>query len=396
MTESLRTRDVPPCQINSTVAIDAGQLIVGTGVVADPGEETRPRRDSKAFYIPSLDGFRALAILLVFLAHAGLDRFVPGGFGVTIFFFLSGYLITTLLRREFERTQAINLKHFYLRRMLRIWPAFYFVLLSGAALTALQVLPGRTELIPTLAQLLHVANYYSIFFGSSGMTAGTMVFWSLAVEEHFYLVFPFFCGLLLQCRLAARQRFMILLATCALVLAWRFYLVLVLDVSTDRTYFASDTRLDNLLFGCALALYGNPMLDGKPRREALLKYLVVPIAVALLLCSFIFRSETFRETFRYTIQGVALFPVFVAAIAFPHWALFRWLNTGVLRFMGTISYSFYLVHFVAIAAVQTHFGHTSKWVQGGISFVLSIVVAYAMYRFLELPLARMRRKLAVT
>lgn len=95
-----------------------------------------------AFHIPSLDGLRAVAILLVFVAHAGLDHIVPGGFGVTIFFFLSGYLITTLLRREFDRFGSIDLWQFYLRRVLRIWPAFYLVLLCGAALTLLHVLPG--------------------------------------------------------------------------------------------------------------------------------------------------------------------------------------------------------------------------------------------------------------
>jgi hypothetical protein len=72
------------------------------------------------FYIPSLDGMRTIAFLLVFLAHTGATKIVPGGFGVTVFFFLSGYLITTLLRREYEKNQFINLKHFYLRRIVRI------------------------------------------------------------------------------------------------------------------------------------------------------------------------------------------------------------------------------------------------------------------------------------
>lgn len=77
------------------------------------------------FYIPSLDGIRTIAFLIVFLSHCpGGEYIFPGGFGVTVFFFLSGYLITTLLRREYEQNQFINLKHFYLRRLLRIWPGF--------------------------------------------------------------------------------------------------------------------------------------------------------------------------------------------------------------------------------------------------------------------------------
>ena len=124
---------------------------------------------SGRFHIPSLDGLRAVAVLLVFLSHAGLGNVVPGGFGVTIFFFLSGYLIATLLRREFQQDGAINLRHFYLRRMLRIWPAFYLVLVLADALSLIHVVPGNTRLLPTLAQFFHCANYYSILVGSSGM-----------------------------------------------------------------------------------------------------------------------------------------------------------------------------------------------------------------------------------
>ena len=80
---------------------------------------------SAKFYIPSLDGIRAIAFLIVFISHAGLGKIVPGGFGVTIFFFLSGYLITTQLRREHERSHKIDFKKFYMRRILRIWPPFY-------------------------------------------------------------------------------------------------------------------------------------------------------------------------------------------------------------------------------------------------------------------------------
>ena len=94
------------------------------------------------FYIPSLDGIRTIAFLIVFLSHAGGEKIFPGGFGVTVFFFLSGYLITTLLRREYEQNQFINLKHFYLRRLVRIWPGFYLVLFLASILTWIGVLEG--------------------------------------------------------------------------------------------------------------------------------------------------------------------------------------------------------------------------------------------------------------
>src|SRR5207247_4936424 len=95
---------------------------------------TSATASSRSLYIPSLDGIRACAVMLVFVAHVvkllGPDRYqgrIPGEFGVTVFFFLSGYLITTLLRIEHEQSGAISFRAFYLRRVLRIFPPFYLV-----------------------------------------------------------------------------------------------------------------------------------------------------------------------------------------------------------------------------------------------------------------------------
>src|SRR4029077_21192748 len=143
-------------------------------------------------HIPSLDGLRALSFLIVFLAHAGLDRVVPGGFGVTVFFFLSGYLITTLMRIEAERTGKVSLKNFYLRRALRILPPFYIVFVAATIFGEIGFLRGdvRPRLLPVALQAMHLSNYWIAAKGWSGIATGTGVYWSLAVEEHFYLLFP--------------------------------------------------------------------------------------------------------------------------------------------------------------------------------------------------------------
>ena len=101
-------------------------------------------------HIPSLDGLRAISFLLVFAAHSGLEHYVPGGFGVTIFFFLSGFLITTLLRAEYEKNAVISIRHFWLRRTLRILPPFYLVL-AGAVLISVAVDPPGTLSPPAVA-----------------------------------------------------------------------------------------------------------------------------------------------------------------------------------------------------------------------------------------------------
>ena len=94
-----------------------------------------------SFDIPSLDGLRAISFFLVFLGHSGVPL-IPGGFGVTVFFFLSGYLITTLLRLEANKYGRVDLKLFYMRRALRIWPPFYLVLVASTLLAAWGLILG--------------------------------------------------------------------------------------------------------------------------------------------------------------------------------------------------------------------------------------------------------------
>src|SRR3954447_19459314 len=126
---------------------------------------TAPQQPSGGFYIPSLDGIRAAAVLLVFAAHAGLNERVPGNFGVTVFFFLSGYLITTLLRIEQDKRGRISLKDFYLRRALRILPSMYVVLAAASLLTGFGLLEGYLDVSAVTAQVVHLSNYYIVVNG---------------------------------------------------------------------------------------------------------------------------------------------------------------------------------------------------------------------------------------
>src|SRR5262249_9481143 len=130
-------------------------------------------------HIPSLDGIRAVAVSIVFLFHAAHGVF-PGGVGVTIFFFLSGFLITTLLRLEAEQAGRVSLRNFYLRRALRILPPMY-ITLAGATLASVVIRDPLS--MPVLAfQALHFTNY--LMDHESSFPIGTIVLWSLAVEEH--------------------------------------------------------------------------------------------------------------------------------------------------------------------------------------------------------------------
>ncbi|MEH2059398.1 MAG: acyltransferase [Nostoc sp.] len=343
-------------------------------------------------HIPSLDGMRILAFLIVFLSHTGLAKAFPGSFGVTVFFFLSGYLITTLLRQEYDRYETIDFKLFYLRRILRIWPSFYLVLGLGAGLTLLKLLPGKILLPAFLAQSLHYTNYYGIFFGG-GMAAGSWVYWSLAVEEHFYLLFPLFYITLRKLRVSSRGQMLIFWGLCLAVLVWRCVLVYGFTVPELRVFCSTDTRIDSILFGCALAVSGNPMLDTQYLSNKLWKYLFLPIGIILIILSCLSRSSEFRETIRYTIQGIALYPVFITAIRFPSWGLFAALNLKWMGFLGALSYSLYLVHYSVIFLVWRYLPQLPKFVQAGISLLISFGLAYLIYQFIELPIGQLRKKL---
>ena len=343
--------------------------------------------------IPSLDGIRAISFLLVFFAHAGLDACVPGGLGVTVFFFLSGYLITTLMRQELAETGGVSFKHFYLRRVLRILPPFYTVLLLAALLSVSGVFAGPPQTRPLLAQIFHFANYWTVQHGYDGEIPGTGVYWSLAVEEHFYLIFPALFVVLHRMEATPRARAAFLWGVCLLVLAWRCALVFGAGVHMNRTYLASDTRVDSILFGCALAVFGNPALDpASPRRRALWLRVLLPAGVALMLASLVFRDDRFRETFRYSLQGLALYPLFVCAVQNPQLWPFRLLNHPVLRRIGELSYSLYLLHHVVIFTVQ-------RWIplpallQGAIALGASLLLSTAMWRFIEQPCAKLRKRL---
>jgi peptidoglycan/LPS O-acetylase OafA/YrhL len=343
-------------------------------------------------HLPSLDGLRGASFLLVFLAHAGLGGWVPGGFGVTVFFFLSGFLITTQLRLEQDATGGLSLRRFYLRRALRILPPFYLVLALAVAATELGWLAGRATLPAVSAIGLHAANYWVIAAGYGGQPAGTGVYWSLAVEEHFYLLFPALLLLLAHALPRRRAQASVLWSVCLVILAWRCVLVYVAHASTDRTYVATDTRADSILYGCALALAAHPALDGPSFLSSTTwKRWLVPAAIALLLVTFVCRDDGFRESFRYTLQGLALYPVFIVALRWPSWGPFAILNTKPAAFLGELSYALYLVHHVVLDALEPLLGRGV--LRGVAGLAVSLVIAWAIHRLVEKPCARLRRRL---
>jgi peptidoglycan/LPS O-acetylase OafA/YrhL len=310
-----------------------------------------------------------------------------------VFFCLSGFLITTLLRAEFSERGSVAVGRFWARRALRILPPFYVVLLVTTL--AARFINPTAELSgdAVAARAFHVTNYWLILRGYSGEPPGSGVYWSLAVEEHFYLFFPWLFIGMQRLRVPALKQAQLFWLLCAAVLIWRCVLVWGFHSPEDRTYMASDTRIDSILFGCALAVWKNPVLDQAVLSDRVWKYGIVPAASLLLVVCLLVQNEPFRETVRYSLQGVALTFLFIALLRFRGTVWFRALNWRPIAFLGVLSYSIYLVHYSVIIGVRHQLAALHPMVQAGLALTITLGLAWLMHVAVERPCADLRRRL---
>jgi peptidoglycan/LPS O-acetylase OafA/YrhL len=344
-------------------------------------------------YVPELDGLRAIAISIVVFAHYRLLPDVPGGFGVTLFFFLSGYLITTLFYAEYESSLDISIPRFYTRRWLRLTPnLIVMVVLAVAFYPVSRTAVGGDPVPPgtTMAALLYYTNYYILYWHMEPEKVIPLgICWSLAVEEHFYLAWPWF----LRRNIGQRQKlWFIIAALCVGVLVWRCAARYVLHLSTDYTYMATDCRIDSILYGSLLRIlfqttWAAALVKLFRARTSLI------VALLALLATFLIRDESFQQTFRYSIQGVALMPLFTAVLTYdPKTLVRRALSSPPMVLIGRLSYSIYLFHMLARTPGEVYFG--SPYVAGSVisGLLLTAGIAYALFIFVERPIARLRRR----
>jgi peptidoglycan/LPS O-acetylase OafA/YrhL len=341
--------------------------------------------------IPSLDGVRAIAFGLVFVSHAGLSHAIPGGFGVMVFFVLSGFLITTLLRLEYKRNGDLSFKGFYLRRALRILPPLFVTLIF---LTILHLVMGYAAPI-TLPGLLYpslfLGNYFLHFDNPVGTPDGFGVVWSLAIEEHYYLLFPPLALWLFHGRSRTRAIYT-LTGIIVAVLLLRLTLYFGFGVSEEYLYHATESRCDGLLMGSLLALAWNPWLDPPARQNRGLDRALLLGSLALLLLTFVVREPWFRATVRYSLQGIGLLPLLWLAVARWEWWPLRWLNMSLLGQIGDLSYTLYLVHFGMIDCVLKLWPGVPIPVLQLTALGLSIVYALLMRKYVERPMRRLGHK----
>lgn len=327
--------------------------------------------------MPALDGLRATAILIVMLSHAGLGKMIPGGFGVTIFFFLSGYLITTLLRIEAIKTGRVSLKAFYYKRTLRIMPPMFLTI----AFVAMLSLYGFTGRAVTTAGVASDFAFLTNYAPQLGLHGGVGIpLWSLDVEEHYYILFSTLFAVAFA-RMDGNRAAVVCLALTAVPLLFRIGMALSGD-DLSNVFYWTHTRLDSILWGSVLAFWQNPAIDRDAWKPKLWHFAAALFALAVCL---VIRSEVFRETIRYTIQGAALLVIFSFLLQ-DRSIMARVLGSSPLRWIALISYTLYLAHMPALAIAE-HLGWPAPVITG---FLVAFLYAIVMRIIVERPLQALR------
>jgi peptidoglycan/LPS O-acetylase OafA/YrhL len=340
-------------------------------------------------HIPELDGFRGVSILLVFVGHiveyraAGVRSYALatscGSLGVLLFFVLSGFLITGLLHRERSTTGKIDFRRFYVRRVLRLGPAFFLFLLTVVILMCFGLVTDvpRKEIIECL---LYARN----IFGRS-LTLGHI--WSLSLEEQFYLLWPFVFSIL-----ALRRSANIVTIICLSIATWRTAAIAThlfsyeSGIYSRRPYF----RFDSILIGACLVLW----LASSPRALVLgrkLLSIVPPVVLWGALLCWTALGEDLTHALYLSIQEI-LVAIVLAQLVLCNYtkyaAIFR---SGALRYLGTISYSLYLWQQLFLVTSVPSWGPLREF---PLCVVVPVAIAAASNHWIEKPVLGLKNRLA--
>lgn len=312
-------------------------------------------------HTPALDGIRAIAILLVMVFHSQAP-FLRGGFlGVDIFFVLSGFLITTLLQHDIARSGRIDLRRFYARRLKRLTPPLAFALLLYLAIAphAWPDYEGHGQ--DALLAAAYLSDYSRALWGVPEMLRHT---WSLAVEMHFYLLWPLV--LLLLQRLGARNQRQVLLALYVAATVWRF--ACLESQGWEMSYYRFDTRLSGLLIGALTAVLlatGKRIEAGK-----------AAAALSMILCLTVYYFGWHARvalTFGTVVAELATAAVIIMVMQGRQ---VRLLAMPALAYAGRLSYGVYLFHFPLMLYLREQYNWQTALLGGGAAALLLAALSY--------------------
>lgn len=404
-----------------------------TNSAAKEQAPTRP----KSRYIPALDGLRTLAVVAVVLYHLNLTWAQGGLLGVTIFFVLSGYLITRLLLNEVAKTGRIDLKSFWIRRIRRLFPAVVTVVVVTCALCTVFNHVMLTKMRPDiLPSLLFFNNWWQIaqnvsYFNALGDPSPLTHFWSLAIEEQFYLIWPPLLFAMVSMHVSKpNTRRVVLGLAAASALAMMVLYNPAADLS--RVYYGTDTRVFSLLLGAWMAFIPDRDLapvrlahrlglnrlssaakhgknaEGKPGKKvdesadtapaqpsALVRFWSSPASIDVLgvvglvgLAAMVALTNGYTA-FQYrggTLLCSILTLMVIAACVQPQGMVARALSAEPLVWVGKRSYSIYLWHYPLLLLMNpvANISDTPWW-QYILQVLVVVAVAECSYRFIETP-----------
>lgn len=399
-------------------------------------KEQAPARP-KSRYIPALDGLRTLAVVAVVLYHLNLTWAQGGLLGVTIFFVLSGYLITRLLINEVSKTGRIDLKSFWIRRIRRLVPAVVTVVVVTCALCTIFNHVMLTKMRPDiLPSLLFFNNWWQIaqnvsYFNALGDPSPLTHFWSLAIEEQFYLIWPPLLFAMVSMHVSKPNTRRVVLGLAA-VSALAMMVLYNPAADPSRVYYGTDTRVFSLLLGAWMAFIPDRDLapvrlahrlglnrlagaakhgrnaEGKPGKKvdesadtapaqpsALVRFWSSPASIDVLgvvglvgLAAMVALTNGYTA-FQYrggTLLCSILTLMVIAACVQPQGMVARALSAEPLVWVGKRSYSIYLWHYPLLLLMNpvANISDTPWW-QYILQVLVVVAVAECSYRFIETP-----------
>ncbi|HET6549817.1 MAG TPA: acyltransferase family protein [Solirubrobacter sp.] len=355
-----------------------------------PARSSAPGR-SEGFRL-DIEGMRGLAMVAVLASHADIPHMIGGYIGVDMFFVISGFLITGLLLVELERTGGISLAQFYARRAKRILPLAITVLGTVVVLSALLFSPVRADVVSrdVMAAGAYVVNWrfaaQSIdYFATGNADSPVQHYWSLSVEEQFYLVWP---ALLLALTWWSRRkgrngRVALWVGLGAVACASMAYAIHIAHASPNSAYFATPGRTWELALGGLLAL----VLSGRrlgPRAAWAAAWAGL---AAIVASSFLFVPETPFPALPALVPTLGTAALIAAGTAHAAPGPIRALKLRPIRFVGRISYAWYLWHWPVLVFAAAAFGPLSM-PQKVVVTLLSVVPTVLTHRWIEEPLRR--------
>ena len=360
--------------------------------------------NNKSKYLPSIDSLRALAVLAVIIYHVDVN-YLPGGFlGVDLFFVLSGYLISSLIIKEFRKTGTVNLYNFYIRRARRLLPAVYFMITVGLVVMVLfnEVLLRKSHL-DAIFGYIYSSNWWYIFhkldyFDSFGAQSPFKHLWSLAIEEQFYMIFPLLFLLVNGKKKSKDGTYKLnknfLYVVLGLILVSLIAHILLFDINNiSRIYFGTDTRAFSLLVGVVGAiLYPMERLHSKVTPQQNMIYSILSlVSIAGLITVMIYTSEYNTWLYRGGFLLVAILGLIVIiSSGKQHTLMSKLLSFKPIVFIGKISYSLYLWHFpvLVLTTPVSEIGNPNIFFVI-LRIVLTFAVAIVSYVFVETPIRKL-------